>query len=313
MSDARPPNSVNFVSLPTRPGSPLRLRVSLGPVPAASATRDDGVAIDALVNKLRTHRPAEILLDLTDGPPDEYQLAAQQRLIETLLTLPCRIWLEMPGTGEAKRELIVDRPIGSIGLILKRALDIIGAAFLLFFLSPLLLLIIIAIKLDTPGPVLFRQPRLGYNNELFELLKFRSMNQGQSDYHGSQLTVRNDPRITRVGRFIRRTSIDELPQLINVLRGDMSLVGPRPYPLRARVGQRLYGEVVQNIGRRHRVRPGLTGLAQVSGYRGDTSTEEQLIKRFNYDLYYIDNWTLWLDIKILLCTPFNGLLKADVF
>jgi exopolysaccharide biosynthesis polyprenyl glycosylphosphotransferase len=295
--------------LRARLGRPLRMRhVS---IPSGDEV---GQRIDAIIGSLRSLGPAEIILALADEAPQAIKpTATQMKLHDALATLPSRVWQATLGMARPDLKLLIDRPIGEFGWVAKRTLDVIGALLLILFTLPLFLIVAAAIKLDSRGPLLFRQYRVGYNDEPFEILKFRSMYHSACDAKGSRLTTRGDPRVTRVGRLIRRTSIDELPQLINVLRGEMSLVGPRPYPLSARAGERLYGEVVANIGRRHRVRPGLTGLAQVSGYRGDTETEARLIGRFALDLAYIERWSLWLDIKILLRTPMSGMLKADVY
>jgi exopolysaccharide biosynthesis polyprenyl glycosylphosphotransferase len=293
-------------------GRPLRLMWHS--LPAGDDTTKPSETNDLIMVSLRALRPAEVLLVPSYAAPGNMQPAATGTSFqEALKTLPSRIWQASLETREPQLTLLVDRPMSEFDRVMKRALDIVGALLLIVVTLPLLLVVAAAIKLDSPGPLLFRQRRVGYNNELFEIFKFRSMYHATCDANGSQLTKRGDTRVTQVGRFIRRSSIDELPQLINVLRGEMSLVGPRPYPLSARAGERLYGEVVPNIGLRHRVRPGLTGLAQVSGYRGDTETEARLIGRFVLDLAYIENWSLWLDIKILLRTPLAGMLKADVY
>ncbi|TVQ35796.1 MAG: undecaprenyl-phosphate glucose phosphotransferase [Wenzhouxiangella sp.] len=183
----------------------------------------------------------------------------------------------------------------------KAALDRVLAALLLIALSPLLLMVAMLIRLDSPGPVLFRQPRHGSDGKVFDVLKFRSMCHS-SQTSGFQAT-RADARVTRVGRIIRRTSIDELPQLINVLRGDMSLVGPRPHPVAL---NQEYARRIESFMQRHRVKPGITGWAQVNGYRGETDTLEKMQKRLEHDLFYIEHWTLWLDLKILFRTAFHG-------
>jgi len=172
----------------------------------------------------------------------------------------------------------------------------------LVLLGPLMALIALLIKLDSPGSVFFVQKRFGFNNEVIWVLKFRTMHVDCCDPSGAQRTLRNDPRITRVGRVVRALSIDELPQLINVFRGDMSLVGPRPHPLAMRAGDRLYGEAVAQYLHRHRVKPGITGWAQVNGLRGEVDSLEKARSRVAHDLYYIDHWSLWLDLKILLKT-----------
>jgi len=171
--------------------------------------------------------------------------------------------------------------------------------------------IALSIKLDSRGPVLFRQKRLGANNLPFNLLKFRSMYVEQTDTLGHQLTRPGDPRITRVGRFLRMTSIDELPQLINVLRGEMSLVGPRPHALAASAAGISYARAISEYPIRHRVKPGITGWAQVNGWRGETTTIEQIRQRVEHDLHYIENWSLALDLLILGRTVFTVLSRAN--
>ena len=175
-------------------------------------------------------------------------------------------------------------------------------SLLLLMLAPLMLLIALAIKLDSRGPVFFRQTRYGFNNHLIRVWKFRTMYHHMTDVAGSVLTQRDDPRVTRVGRFLRRTSLDELPQLLNVVTGEMSLVGPRPHALQAKAGELLYQDVMHHYAARHRVKPGLTGWAQVHGWRGETDTPEKLTRRVEHDLYYIDHWSLLLDLQILLRT-----------
>jgi exopolysaccharide biosynthesis polyprenyl glycosylphosphotransferase len=169
-----------------------------------------------------------------------------------------------------------------------------------------MLAIALAIKLDSPGPVFFRQKRYGFNNQLIEVLKFRTMYHSARDEKAERLTSRNDPRVTRLGAFLRRTSLDELPQFLNVLRGDMSIVGPRPHALAAKAGGLLYQEAVREYAARHRVKPGITGWAQINGWRGETETLEQIKKRVEHDLAYIENWSLLLDLKIIFRTVFTG-------
>jgi lipopolysaccharide/colanic/teichoic acid biosynthesis glycosyltransferase len=168
----------------------------------------------------------------------------------------------------------------------------------------------IAIRLDSPGPIFFRQRRLGFNNEVIEVLKFRSLYHEHADPMARRVVTKGDSRVTRVGRFIRKTSIDELPQLINVLRGELSLVGPRPHAVEAPTANRLWEEVVDGYFARHRVRPGLTGWAQINGWRGELDTPEKLQNRVEHDLYYIENWSLLFDLYILLRTPF-ALMKTE--
>lgn len=206
---------------------------------------------------------------------------------------------------------IFDKPIAGWDVVLKLAFDKIIGSIALVLLSPLMLLIALAIKLESRGPVIFRQKRYGFNNELIEVYKFRSMYADQLDARAERLVTRDDPRVTRVGRFIRRASLDELPQLFNVVfKGDLSLVGPRPHAVHAKAADRQYDEVVEGYFARHRVRPGMTGWAQVNGWRGETDTPEKLQKRVEHDLFYIENWSLMFDIYILAITPF-ALIKAD--
>ncbi|MBL8590490.1 MAG: undecaprenyl-phosphate glucose phosphotransferase [Methylobacteriaceae bacterium] len=206
---------------------------------------------------------------------------------------------------------VFDRPIADWGVVVKWAFDKIVGALALAALSPVLALVAIAVRLDSRGPVFFKQKRYGFNNELIEVYKFRSMYVDQLDAGAARLVTRDDPRVTRVGRFIRKTSLDELPQLINVVfKGDLSLVGPRPHAVHAKAADRQYDEVVDGYFARHRVRPGITGWAQVNGWRGETDTPEKIQRRVEHDLYYIENWSLAFDVYILMITPF-ALIKAD--
>lgn len=189
-------------------------------------------------------------------------------------------------------------PLSSSEQMLKRAFDVLSAAAILLLLSPLMLLTALIIKLDSPGPALFRQKRNGFNGREFLIYKFRSMLVLEDGAHIAQAT-RNDPRFTRLGRWLRRTSIDELPQLFNVLAGDMSLVGPRPHAV---AHNNEYQNVVSNYAFRHHVKPGITGWAQVNGFRGQTQTVDLMAKRVEYDLWYINHWSLWLDLRIIIKT-----------
>ncbi|MBV9114318.1 MAG: undecaprenyl-phosphate glucose phosphotransferase [Hyphomicrobiales bacterium] len=197
-----------------------------------------------------------------------------------------------------------DRPIAEWDLVLKWVFDKVIGWTLLVVLSPILLLIALSVKLDSKGRVFFRQKRLGFNNEIVEIFKFRSMYVEDTDPAAAKLVTPGDPRVTRVGRFIRKTSLDELPQLLNVaVFGNLSLVGPRPHALQAKAADRLYDQVVDGYFSRHRVKPGITGWAQVHGWRGETDTQEKIQKRVEHDLYYIENWSLFFDLKILMMTP----------
>lgn len=197
------------------------------------------------------------------------------------------------------------QPMRDIDGILKEMIDYTVAIIAIVLLSPLLILTALAIRLESKGPILFRQGRFGFNNNEISVLKFRSMYVDRQDQSGAQRTQKNDPRVTRVGRIIRRTSIDELPQLFNVLKGEMSIVGPRPHATMMRVGDKFYFDAVSGYAARHRVKPGITGLAQVRGLRGEIDTAERARKRVEYDIYYIENWSPLLDIRIIIETVFK--------
>jgi Undecaprenyl-phosphate glucose phosphotransferase len=208
---------------------------------------------------------------------------------------------------------IFDKPINDWDSVAKRAFDIVFSIVGIVVFSPVMLATAIAIKLDSKGPVLFKQKRHGFNNEEIEVLKFRSMYAEQSDPTAKKSVTRNDPRVTRVGRFIRKTSIDELPQFFNALFGSLSLVGPRPHAVAAQSHNLLYTEVVDGYFARHRVKPGVTGWAQINGWRGEMDTDEKIKMRTEYDLYYIENWSLWLDLKILVLTPIRLLNTENAY
>jgi Undecaprenyl-phosphate glucose phosphotransferase len=206
---------------------------------------------------------------------------------------------------------VADRPIADWDVVMKWLFDKIVGSAMLIVLAPVMALTALAIKLDSRGPVLFKQKRYGFNNDLIEVYKFRSMRVEVADATASKLVTRNDPRVTRVGRFIRKTSIDELPQLFNVVvKGNLSLVGPRPHAVNAKAEERRYDEAVDGYFARHRVKPGLTGWAQINGWRGETDTHEKIQNRVEHDLYYIENWSVLLDLYILARTPF-ALLNTE--
>ena len=209
---------------------------------------------------------------------------------------------------------ILDRPIADWNVVIKFVFDKVVGSLALIALTPVLVLTALAIRLDTPGPVIFRQRRHGFNNEVIEVYKFRSMYADQLDPAASRLVTRDDPRVTRVGRFIRKTSIDELPQLFNVVfKGNLSLVGPRPHAVQAKAADRQYDEVVDGYFARHRVKPGITGWAQVNGWRGETDTPEKIQRRVEHDLYYIENWSILFDLRILALTPLAILKGTNAF
>jgi exopolysaccharide biosynthesis polyprenyl glycosylphosphotransferase len=195
--------------------------------------------------------------------------------------------------------IITSDPSRSLG---KQLFDIAGASLALFFFAPLLIAVAAIIKITSPGPVFFRQNRYGCNNRPFKIYKFRTMRHGLGDVTGVRQATDGDPRVTRIGRVLRQTSLDELPQLINVLRGEMSLVGPRPHVPAMCAAGKLYEDLVPYYFQRHSVRPGITGLAQVSGCRGSTTQPNSAIARIDYDLEYIEKWSLLLDAKIIART-----------
>lgn len=227
--------------------------------------------------------------------PDFANLKLLNHSIYNLGGMPAINLNESPLTsypGSAFLKSIMDRTCALLGILV---------------LSPLLLGVAIAVKLSSPGPVLFRQKRHGWNGNIIEVLKFRSMRM-HDDQKVKQAT-KDDPRVTPVGRFLRRSSIDELPQLFNVLKGDMSLVGPRPHAI---AHNDYYSDKIIAYMARHRIKPGITGLAQISGYRGETETIDKMQKRVELDLDYINHWSLWLDVKILIKTPLT-LISKDIY
>ena len=198
-------------------------------------------------------------------------------------------------------------PLTNTGnMMIKRAMDIVGSLFGIIITSPIMLLSAILVKCSSPGPVIFKQERVGLHNKSFYMYKFRSMAMQTAAEEKKGWTVRNDPRVTGIGKILRRTSIDELPQLFNILKGDMSLVGPRPE--RPQFVEKFKEEIPRYMVK-HQVRPGLTGWAQVNGLRGDSSIK----KRIEYDIYYIENWTLGFDIKIILMTFFTGFINKNAY
>lgn len=205
------------------------------------------------------------------------------------------------------------RPFRDMSQVIKRAEDLVISAIALVLLSPVLLVTALLIKLTSPGPILFVQPRVGFNNETINVFKFRTMFTDMADIGARKTTTKDDPRVTPVGRFLRRFSIDELPQLLNVLLGSMSLVGPRPHGTEMMVGDRFYHEAVSGYAGRHRVKPGITGYAQVKGLRGEVRTIQRAKRRVELDTYYVDNWSFWLDMWILFATARAVLFDRDAY
>ncbi len=240
--------------------------------------------------------------------------ARLQDVVARLAITPIRIRLapDLASFAFAQRQVVMlgdlpvmtlfERPISGFDQLIKKIEDVALASLLTALLSPILLLAAIAVKIDSPGPVFFRQPREGFNNRKFRIWKFRSMRTEDCEVDAIRQAGRDDARVTRVGRFLRRTSLDELPQLFNVLSGEMSLVGPRPHAASTKAGDRLFTDVVTTYAARHKVKPGITGWAQVCGWRGETDTEDKLVRRLEHDLYYIENWSVFFDFYVLIRT-----------
>lgn len=283
----------------------------------------DGLAhpdLDELVARGRRDRLDAVVLALPPASPDR-----MERVVRALSGMAVDVYLaadlSMPrvaGTratwlGGAPVLVLDERPLKDWQGLQKAVFDRTFAVFFLVLVSPILALAALAIRLDTPGPIFFRQPRIGFNGVPFHIYKFRTMHHHMRDMLASQQTSRGDPRVTRVGRWLRKLSVDELPQLLNVLRGEMSLVGPRPHTPDTRAGQKALDDIVAEYARRHRVRPGITGWAQVNGCRGPIRTERDIRRRVGHDLYYIENWSLAFDLRIIVLTLTRGSIISGAF
>ena len=247
------------------------------------------------------------------------------QILSQVLVLPVDIRVladaELPEGARRRRSRIgrfrmfnvYSRPIQGLDALAKRLFDLAFASLALVIFAPVMLLVALAIRLESPGPVLFRQQRHGFNNRPIEVLKFRSMYADRCDPSAVRAVRRGDDRVTRVGRVIRRSSLDELPQLFNVLRGELSLVGPRPHATAARTGDLIYDAVAEAYSARHKVKPGVTGWAQINGWRGEMNTPEKIRARVEHDLHYVENWSLWLDLKILMLTPISLITTKNAY
>jgi Undecaprenyl-phosphate glucose phosphotransferase len=270
--------------------------------------------IDGLIRECRKLAADDVII-VTDQPLGDATVEVAQQFAELPMSVQvmpvgfldamsrCRIIR----CGDALALGLYDRPLSAFDRAVKRAFDIAAAGMGLLLLLPFFTLIAIAIKLDTRGPIIFAQRRHGYNNVPFRMFKFRTMTVLEDGNDFRQAT-RHDRRITRIGRILRRSSIDELPQLYNVLIGDMSTVGPRPHAI---AHNERFDGVIASFWRRHNVKPGITGWAQAHGYRGETSTLDVMKRRIEYDLYYIERWSFWLDIKIILMTLLSKASRAN--
>ncbi|VTZ22771.1 Undecaprenyl-phosphate glucose phosphotransferase [Methylocella tundrae] len=295
-------------------------RLRSGRVPATHAN----VAVRGSVADLvRDSREEKIELIAVALP-----LSAAQRILDVLEQLSSTVadvCLTTDLAGLAYRghqfRVVGSNPVISIGenplkdwrAAKKLCFDYVVGGLALIFLSPLFAMLALIIRLDSPGPILFRQPRLGFNNRMFVCYKFRTMYADMTDVMADRQTTRDDPRITRVGKWLRKSSLDELTQLFNVMNGTMSLVGPRPHAPNTKAADRLFADVVQQYALRHRVKPGITGWAQVNGWRGETTTIEQVENRVRCDLFYIDNWSVLFDIKIGVMTILREIHSENAF
>jgi Undecaprenyl-phosphate glucose phosphotransferase len=265
--------------------------------------------IDKAIEAARAESVAEVLLLI--GWEQSWTI---ERITKMLSVLPLPVYLvpdenvvrflgRRANIGTTWAAEIQRTPLTRTEQFVKRCFDVIGATSVLLLLSPLMLLTALLIKLDSHGPVLFFQTRNGFNGRAFRIVKFRTMNVLE-DGNAIRQATRTDPRVTRLGRWLRRTNIDELPQLFNVLNGDMSLIGPRPHAV---AHNNQYDKLIANYALRNHVKPGITGWAQVNGHRGETSTTPLMERRVACDLWYINHWSMWLDIRILFRTLILGL------
>lgn len=289
----------------------------VGPSPADLPLCGD---LEALVAMVRQGRIDQVIIALP--------WSAERRLqdiVGALAVTPVRIRLapDLASFAFAQRPIVLlgelpvmtlfERPITGLDSLMKKFEDFVLLALILPFALPIMALAAIAIKLDSPGPVFFKQEREGFNNKRFHIWKFRSMRTEKLEFDNIKQASKSDPRITRVGGFLRKTSIDELPQLINVMRGEMSIVGPRPHAPSTRAGNRFFYEIVDTYAGRHNVKPGLTGWAQVCGWRGETDTEEKLVRRLEHDLFYIENWSVTFDLYIMIRSVWAVLAPRNAY
>jgi putative colanic acid biosynthesis UDP-glucose lipid carrier transferase len=274
-------------------------------------------SVDDLVALTRRERIDEIVLAMVDRSPEEIEeVLAKLRPVpintklcahSLRLNIPVRGFTSFAGLPLLH---VFERPLGGWGGFWKGLEDRLLGSLILAVSLPVMAAVAALIKLDSRGPVLFRQKRYGFNNNEITVFKFRTMHHDRSPDPTVPQARRNDPRVTRIGGLLRRTSLDELPQLFNVLRGDMSLVGPRPHAV---AHNEQYATIIDGYLGRHRVKPGITGWAQVNGLRGETDTPEKMRMRVQFDLFYIDNWSLLLDLKILLLTGFSGFVHRNAY
>ena len=299
--------------------------VTVGVFSDSSVTSREGDiagSVSDLVSLGREHTLHGVVLALPPSADHEQQV---KQVLWTLRSVLADVYimphlvhgpnlaLPFESVGPVSLMVIQRRPLTEWQVIIKLALDLTLGTIALIALFPLMLVVACAIKLDSPGPVLFRQSRLGFNNRPFMVFKFRSMYSHMTDHMAARQTGRNDPRVTRVGKWLRKLSIDELPQLLNVLRNEMSLVGPRPHAPHTRAGGKLLDEALAEYVIRHQVKPGITGWAQVNGSRGELVTTQDLYMRVALDLDYMQRWSVWFDIKIMILTVLREVVSRHSF
>lgn len=289
-------------------------------VHAASFQKSSSEAVDTasiLKGLVETCRSLAVNQVVIAPSADDGELSAL--MVNALAETPVTVHVVPPGVetpvfrrgsdsiGGMPTAIVHNRPLTTLDITVKRSFDIAVSMTALVLLAPLFLMVAIAIRIDSKGPVFFRQTRHGYGKSAIRVFKFRSMSV-MEDGNAFRQATRNDPRITRVGQFIRRTNLDELPQLFNVLFGEMSIVGPRPHPVALNES---FADRIKWFNRRHNIRPGITGWAQINGYRGETETVQKMAGRVEHDLWYLDNWSFYLDIKIMLLTVFSSVAYRD--
>lgn len=307
----------------SRPLSELR-RYGYNPIKTCEISREE-IASPGITASLRSKLAGLVQVARSEGIEDIYILVRWYRhriidgILDALAVLPISVHLvpdesaarflnhPVANIGDTWTAVLKRTPLTRVELAAKRCFDLALATAALVILLPLMLVTAVLIKFDSRGPVFFLQKRNGFNGQAFDIFKFRTMHVLEDGPEIEQAT-RNDPRVTRLGRWLRRSSIDELPQLLNVILGHMSLVGPRPHAMSHNTK---YEKLIANYAFRHHVKPGLTGWAQVRGYRGETREVEQMERRVEHDLWYINNWSPWLDLKILLHTVLVALRQED--
>jgi Undecaprenyl-phosphate glucose phosphotransferase len=289
--------------------------------PSGSDQADGSASLEVQLSAIR-HECRALPIDAVVILFGSDNMEVVSNTVEALSELPVRIQLLPVELAELMRRSRIGNyghlrvlelfcgPCSLRDRLLKRTFDIVVATSLLVILWPFFLIVAALIKLDSRGPVLFRQTRLGFNNEPIQVLKFRSMTTFDDAHDEFRQAVRNDPRVTAFGWILRRTNIDELPQLLNVLKGEMSLVGPRPHAV---AHNQMFADQIRRMFRRHNVKPGITGWAQVNGFRGETDTFEKMQKRIEHDLYYVDNWSFFFDMKIMIMTVISKRAHVDAY